>query len=70
MYKLRVYIYLIRVPFCACQKSYGFKNLVKLEGGQTNFKITAGTCVFEKSCSTSNLAGVGALFGKFYGFFC
>ena len=31
MSKLRVYIYLISVPFCACKKSYGFKNLMKLE---------------------------------------
>ena len=70
MYKFSVYIFLIRVPFCACQKSYGFKNLVKLECWQTNFKITVGTCVFKKSCSTSNLAGVGAFFDKFHGFFC
>ena len=69
MYKFRVYIYLIRVPFCACQKSYGFKNLMKLGGGQTNFKICLGTRVFKKSCLTSNLARVGALFDKFYGFF-
>ena len=32
MYKLRVYIYLNHVPFDARQKSYGIKNLVKLEG--------------------------------------
>ena len=70
MYKLRVYIYLSRVPKLWRHKSYGFKNLVKLECWQTNFKITLGTCVFKKSCSTSNLAGVGALFDKFYGFFC
>ena len=70
MCKLRVYIYLIRVPFCACQKSYGFKNMVKLGGGQTNFKITLGTRVFKKSCSTSKLAGVGAVFDKFHVFFC
>ena len=70
MYKFSVYIYLIRVPFCACQKSYGFKNLVKLEGGQTYFKISLGTRVFFKSCSTSNLARVGSLFDAFQEFFC
>ena len=70
MYKFRVYIYLIRVPFCACQKSYGFKNLVKLGVGQTNFKIRLDTRVFKKSCSTSILAGVGSLFDNFDGFFC
>ena len=32
MYKLRVYIYLIREYFCACQNFYVFKSLVKLEG--------------------------------------
>ena len=31
IYKLNIYIYLNRVPFCTCEKSYGFKNLVKLE---------------------------------------
>ena len=61
MYKFRVHIYMIRVPFDVFQKSYGFKNLVKLEGWQTNFKITLGTCVFKKSCSTSILAEVDAL---------
>ena len=70
MYKLRVYIYLIHVPFCACHKSYGFKNLVKLGGVQTNFKITTGTRAFKKSCSISNLEWVGALFDKFHLFFC
>ena len=70
MYKLRVYIYIIRGTERACQKSYGFKNLVKLECWQTNFKIKLGTCVFKKSCSTSNLAGVGALFDKFHRFSC
>ena len=50
-------------------KSYGFKNLVKLEGWQSNFRFTAGTCASEKSCSTSNLAGVGAIFDKFHAFF-
>ena len=53
----------------ACQKSYGFINLVKFGIGETNFKITLGACVFKKSFSTSNLGGVGALFDKFYGFF-
>ena len=53
MSKLRVYIYLIRVPFCACQKSYGIKNLVKLEGWIFFFKITIGRTIFGKSCSTS-----------------
>ena len=69
MYKFSVYIYLIRVPFCACQKSYGFKNLVKLEARQTYFKIPLGTLVFKKSCSTSNLVRVGALFDKLHVFF-
>ena len=32
MLKFKVYIYLIRVPFCACQNFHGFKSLVKLEG--------------------------------------
>ena len=70
MYKFRVQIYIKKVQACACQKSYGRKNLVKLEGGQTHFKIPLGTRAFEKSCSTSNLAGVGALFEKFHWFFC
>ena len=43
---------------------------MNLGGWQNNFKITLGTCVFKKSCSTSNLAGVDALFDKFYAFFC
>ena len=68
MYKLRVYIYLSRVPKLWRHKSYGFKSLVKLEGWQINFKITLGTRVCKKSCSTSNLAGMGALFDKFYEF--
>ena len=67
MYKFRVYIYLIHVPFCACQNSYGFKNLDKLEGGRTNFKIPLGTCVFKKSCSTSrSLTGNRCFFPKKY----
>ena len=53
MYNFRLYIILIRVPFGARQNSYGFKNLVKLGTENFFFKITIGTRVFEKSCSTS-----------------
>ena len=45
-------------------KSYGFKNLVKLEGWETNFKITKGRTIFKKSCSNSSFTGMGALFFK------
>ena len=51
MYKFRVQIYIIKGNERACQKSYGIKNLVKLEGWRTYFKITLGTGVFKKSCS-------------------
>ena len=63
-------MYLIRVSSCACEKSYVFKFLVNLGGGQSNLKIKLGTGVFKKSCSTLNLARVGALFDKYYGFIC
>ena len=58
-------MYLNRVPFDARQNCYGFKNLVKLEGLQTNFKITLGTRVFKKSCWTSrSLTGNRCFFQK------
>ena len=57
-------MYIISGTERACQKSYGFKNLVKLGRWQPTFKITLGTCVFKKSCSTSSFAGMGALFFK------
>ena len=44
------------------QKSYGFKNLVKLGVEIINFKITIGRTVFNFSCKTSVFAGLGALF--------
>ena len=69
MYKFKVHIYLIRVPFCACQKSCGIKNQMKLGRSQTDFKITIGRTVFRKSCSTSKFAGVGAIFDIFLVFF-
>ena len=37
--------------------------MAKLGGGQTNFKITLGTCVFKKSCST--LSRTSSFFGGF-----
>ena len=46
----------------AQQKSYGFKNLVKLGVEHINFKITIGRTVFNFSCKTSFFAGMGALF--------
>ena len=64
-----IHIYLIRVPFCACQKSCGIKNQMKLGRSQTDFKITIGRTVFRKSCSTSKFAGVGAIFDIFLVFF-
>ena len=70
MYKLSVHILTSLGFWLWRQKCYGFKNLVKFEGWQTNFKITLGTGVFKKSCSTSKLAGVGAVFDNFHGFFC
>ena len=70
MYKFRVQIYINKVQICVCQKSYGFYILVKLEGWQTFFKIPICRTVFKNSCSTSNFAGVGALFDKFHWFFC
>ena len=69
MYKFRIYIYLIRVPFCVCQKFYGFKNLVKFGGGETNFKITLGTCVFKNHAHLPKSPFVGAVFDKFCGYF-
>ena len=70
MYNFNVYI-LTSLGFCLwCQKCYEFKNLMKLECWQTNFKITIGRTVFRKSCSTSSFAGLGALFDKFYAVFC
>ena len=53
MYKLRRYIYLNRVPFCARQISYGRKSLVKLGVGQDIFKNTSEERPSDKSCSTS-----------------
>ena len=50
------------MKICAQQKSYGFKNLVKLEVEIKNFKITMGRTVFNFSCKTSVFAGMGALF--------
>jgi len=46
----------------AQQKSYGFKNLVKLGVENINFKITIGRTVFNFSYKTSVFAGLGALF--------
>ena len=46
MYKFRVKIYIIRGNGRACQKSYGIKNLMKLEGWIFFFKITIGRTVF------------------------
>ena len=40
MFKLRVYIYLNRVPFPPSLKSCGLKNVMKLGGCQENFKVT------------------------------
>ena len=53
MYKLRVYIYLNRVPFSPSLKSCGFKNSMKLGGCQKKFKVTILEKPSEKSCSTS-----------------
>ena len=48
MYKFKVYIYLNRVPFCARQKSYGFKNLVKLGGWGNQFQnLTRYACTYD-----------------------
>ena len=69
MYKFNVYILTSFGFWLWRQKCYRFKNLVKFEGWQTNFKITLGTGVFKKSCSTSKLAGVGAVFDNFHWFF-
>ena len=70
MYNFNVHI-LTSLGFCLwCQKCYGFKNLMKLECWQINFKITIGSTVFRKSCSNSSFARLGALFDKFYAFFC
>ena len=49
----------------AQQKSYGFKNLVKLEVARTKIKIPLGRTVFGFSSKTSFFAGLGALFGTF-----
>ena len=70
MYKFRVQIYIIRGTERACQKSYGFKNLVKLGRFQTNFKITLGTRVFKKSCSTSQIPHMMEVFSDKFGGFC
>ena len=70
MYKFTVQKWIKKKKKCARQKSYGFKILAKFGRWQKKIEITAGTCVFKKSCSTSNVGGVGALFDKMYGFFC
>ena len=49
------------VKFSARQKSYGFKILAKLGRWQKIFKITAGTYVLKKSCSTSKSTWVIAV---------
>ena len=49
----------------AQQKSYGFKNLVKLETVPIKIKIPIGRTVFGFSSKTSFFAGLGALFGNF-----
>ena len=45
-------MYMYTKGIIAEQKSYGFKNLVKLEVGIFFFKITAGRTVFNFSCKT------------------
>ena len=42
---------------------------MKLEAGQTNFKIRKRRTVFRKSCSTSKPGKVGAVFEKLHVFF-
>jgi len=70
MYKYNVHILTSFGFWLWRQKCYGYKNLVKFEGWQTNFKIPLRKGLFKKSCSTSKLAGVGAVFNNFHGFFC
>ena len=53
MYNFKVHILTSLGFWLWRQKVYGFKNVVKLGGWQTNFKITLGTRIFKKSCSTS-----------------
>ena len=65
IYKFRVQIYIIRGNERVCQKSYGFKNMVKLEDWPTNFKITDGTGILKKSCLFSrSLPGNCCFFQK------
>ena len=70
MDKFRNQIYINKLKICARQKSYGFKNLVKLGRFQTNFKITLGTRVFKKSCSTSQIPHMMEVFSDKFGGFC
>ena len=49
IYKFRVYIYLIHVPFCACQNSYEFKSSINFGTTLKNFKIPICRPVFRKS---------------------
>ena len=55
-------MYMYTKGIIAEQKSYGFKNLVKLGIENINFKITLGRTVFNFSYKTSVFAGLGALF--------
>ena len=61
-YIVQIYVQLYTKEILAEQKSYGFKNLVKLGVEIINFKITIGRTVFNFSCKTSVFAGMGALF--------
>ena len=58
-------MYMYTKGILAQQKSYWFKNLVKLESVPIKIKIPIGRTVFGFSSKTSLFGGLGALFGTF-----
>ena len=58
-----------RKGIVAEQKSYGFKNLVKLETVPMKIKIPLCTTVFGFSSKTSFFAGLDDILGNFLVFF-
>ena len=55
MYKLGLYIHLIRVPFCSYQKFHRIQSLLKLGMEQSNFKITKVRVFLENHAQLKNL---------------
>ena len=58
-------MYMYAKGIVAEQKSYGFKNLVKLDIVILKIKIPPCTTLFSFSCKTSFFAGLSAILGTF-----